>query len=145
MKRRETQEHDMPRLTAGEMDVMRILWEHGELKPADIQRHCSRPIKNAALRSILTILLEKGHLTRRAKGKAFYYRPKTKRESVFRSMLRDLIDTFCGGSSEALMCHLVASEKLSDDDLRELLREAQSQSPRSNPDRTAASAKWQFQ
>jgi BlaI family transcriptional regulator, penicillinase repressor len=122
----------MSRLTPGEFEVMRILWKHGELKPAEIQKHCSRPIKNAALRSYLTILVEKGHLTRRAKGKAFYYRPKTKRASVFRWMLRDLIDTFCGGSSEALLCHLVAKEKLSPEELVELQRVAQLKSPPSS-------------
>jgi BlaI family transcriptional regulator, penicillinase repressor len=115
----------MSRLTPGEFEVMRILWEHGELKPAEIQKLCPRPIKNAALRSYLTILVEKGHLTRRSIGKAFYYRPKTKRESVFRSMLRDLIDAFCGGSSEALLCHLVAKENLSREELLELQRVAQ--------------------
>jgi BlaI family transcriptional regulator, penicillinase repressor len=118
----------MSRLTPGEFEVMRILWEHGELKPAEIQQYCSRPIKNAALRSYLRILVDKGHLTRRSKGKAFYYRPKTKRESVFRSMLRELIDTFCGGSSEALLCHLVAKENLSKEELLELQRLAQSKS-----------------
>jgi BlaI family penicillinase repressor len=122
----------MSPLTPGEFEVMRILWEHGELKPAEIQKYCSRPIKNAALRSYLTILVDKGHLTRRAIGKAFYYRPKTKRESVFRSMLRDLIDTFCGGSSEALLCHLVAKEKLSPEELIELQRLAQSKSTPGN-------------
>ncbi len=125
----------MSRLTPGEFEVMRILWEHGELKPSEIQKHCARPIKNAALRSYLTILIEKGHLTRRSKGKAFYYRPKTKRESVFRSMLRDLIDAFCGGSTEALLCHLVAKEKLSREELVELQRVAQLKSPPSSSSR----------
>ena len=117
----------MARFTAGEMEVMRILWEHGELKPAEIQKHFPRPIKNAALRSYLTILVEKGHLVRRGKGKAFYYRPKTKRESTFRSMLGELVNTFCGGSSEALLCHLLAKEKLSPEELLELQRMAQEQ------------------
>ena len=69
--------------------------------------------------------MEKGHLLRRAKGKAFFYRPKTKRESTFRSMLGDLVDTFFGGSSEALLCHLLAKEKLSAEELLELQRIAQ--------------------
>lgn len=115
----------MVRFTAGELEVMQILWEHGELKPAEIQKYFARPIKNAALRSYLSILVEKGHLTRRAKGKAFFYRAKTRRESTFRSMLRDLVDTFCGGSSEALLCHLLAKEKLTPEELLQLQREAQ--------------------
>jgi BlaI family transcriptional regulator, penicillinase repressor len=117
----------MPRFTAGELDVMRILWEHGELKPAEIQKHFPRPIKNAALRSYLTILVDKGHLARRGKGKAFYYRVKTKRESTFRSMLSELVNTFCGGSSEALLCHLLAREELSPRELLELQRMAREQ------------------
>jgi BlaI family transcriptional regulator, penicillinase repressor len=119
----------MSRFTAGEMDVMRILWEHGELKPSEIQKRFPRPIKNAALRSYLTILVEKGHLLRRGKGKAFYYRPKTKRESTFRTMLGELVNTFCGGSSEALLCHLLAKEKLSQEELLNLQRMAQEEPP----------------
>jgi predicted transcriptional regulator len=125
----------MAQFTAGEMEVMRILWEYGELKPAEIQAHFPHPIKNAALRSYLTILVEKGHLTRRSKGKAFYYRPKTKRESTFRAMLGDLLDIFCGGSSEALLCHLLAQENLSPEELLELYRDAQQQAASSNPPR----------
>jgi BlaI family penicillinase repressor len=115
----------MARFTAGEMEVMRILWEHGELKPSEIQKRYPRPIKNAALRSYLTILVEKGHLVRRCKGKAFYYRPKTKRESTFRAMLNELVATFCGGSRETLLCHLLSKEKLSPEELLDLQRTAQ--------------------
>jgi predicted transcriptional regulator len=120
----------MPRFTAGEMEVMRILWENGELKPSEIQKQFPRPIKNAALRSYLTILVEKGHLLRRSVGKAFYYRAKTRRESTFRTMLGDLVNTFCGGSSEALLCHLLAKEKLSPEELLNLQRMAQEEPPK---------------
>jgi BlaI family penicillinase repressor len=124
----------MARFTAGEMQVMRVLWEHGELKPSEIQGHFPRPIKNAALRSYLTILVEKGHLLRRRKGNAFYYRPKTKRESTFRSMLGDLVNTFCDGSVEALLCHLLAKERLSEQELLDLQRMARKQP--ASPDAT---------
>ena len=127
----------MARFTPGEMEVMRILWEQGELKPAEIQGRFPRPIKNAALRSYLSILHAKGHVARRRRGNAFYYRPKTKRESTFRSMLVDLVDTFCNGSTEALLCRLLAKEKLSPEELLELQRVAQEQpAPPDSPRRT---------
>ncbi len=131
----------MAQFTDGEMEVMRILWEHGELKPAEIQEHFPRPIKNAALRSYLTILLEKDHLTRRGKGKAFYYRAKTRRESTFRSMLGDLVDTFCDGSSEALLCHLLAKEKLSPEELLELQRMAREETDSSGSSASSKNVK----
>ena len=110
----------MARLTEGELEVMRILWEHGELKPPEIQQEFSRKIKNPALRSYLTILLEKGHVVRKRKGKAYYYRAKTKRDSILKAMYSQLIDTFYEGSTEALLCRLIKSENLSDDELLRL-------------------------
>ena len=112
----------MSRFTAGELEVMRILWKHQELKPAEIQALFPREIKNPALRSYLAILLRKGHVARRRVGKAYVYRAKTKRESTFRSMLRELVRVCCDGSVEMLLCHLIKSERLSDEDLLELKR-----------------------
>ena len=36
----------MPPFTPGELKVMRLLWEHGEMKPADLQGRFPEPIKN---------------------------------------------------------------------------------------------------
>lgn len=112
----------MSRFTPGELKVMRILWVHGELKPSEIQGRFPEPIKNPALRSYLTTLVEKGHVTRRRVGKAFYYRAVTRSRSAFRTMLGELVDAYCGGSVRALVMNIIKSERLSDEDLRELKR-----------------------
>lgn len=114
----------MPRFTKGELEVMRILWEQGELKPAEIQARFPWKIKNSSLRSYLTILLDKGHVVRRRVGKAYFYRAKTGRQSAFRSMIGELTRICCDGSIEALLCQLIRSEKLSEEDLLELKRRA---------------------
>ena len=111
--------------TLGELDVIRILWENGELKPAEIQVRFPRPIKNAALRSYLSILLEKGHVTRRQVGKAFFYKAKTKRDSAFFRTLKDLINCYCEGSSQALLMAIIRSERLSEAELLRLKRLAE--------------------
>jgi BlaI family transcriptional regulator, penicillinase repressor len=116
-------------LTRGELDVIRILWDHGELKPAEIQGHFPRPIKNAALRSYLSILVEKGHVTRRAMGKAYFYKAKTRRESAFLHTLKDLINGYCEGSPEALLMALIKSEQLSETELLRLKRLAEEDGP----------------
>ncbi|MGA2062357.1 MAG: BlaI/MecI/CopY family transcriptional regulator [Thermoguttaceae bacterium] len=119
----------MPRFTKGELEIMRILWKHGELKPAEIQDRFPWKIQNSSLRSYLAILLEKGHLIRRRMGKAYFYRAKTRRDSTFRNMLRDLTRICCDGSVEALLCQLIRSEKLSEEDLIELKRISQGNPP----------------
>ena len=112
----------MSRFTPGELKVMRLLWEHGELKPSELQDQFSEPIKNPALRSYLTTLLEKGHVTRRRVGRAYFYKAVTRSRSAFRTMLGELVETYCGGSVQALVMNIIKSERLSEEDLVELKR-----------------------
>jgi predicted transcriptional regulator len=119
----------MPTFTSGELAVMRLLWEHGEMKPAEIQRRFPWEIKNPALRSHLTILLGKGHVTRRKVGKAYFYRAATRRQHAFRSTLRELVDNYCGGSLRAFVLNLIQTEKLTRTELLEIERLAQGGAP----------------
>ncbi len=112
----------MSRFTKGELEVMQVLWEHGELKPGEIQERFARSIRNAALRSALLVLLEKRHVTRRKVGKAYYYRAKTPRAHSLRAMVRRMADAFSGGSSSALIAQLIKAEDLSESEIRELQR-----------------------
>ena len=116
----------MPRFTPGELKVMRLLWEHGELKPAELQDRFPEPIKNPALRSYLTTLLEKGHVTRRRVGKAYLLqgrRPGRGRRSGRCSA--SWSTPICGGSVQNLVMNLIKSERLSEEELLELKRLAE--------------------
>ena len=115
----------MTSFTTSESEVMRILWEHGELKPSQIQEKYGRPIKNAALRFQLKILLEKGHVTRRKIGKAYYYKAATARQGAFKRMARRMANIYCRGSVPGLIAELVKIEKLTEDEVRQLQRLAQ--------------------
>ena len=119
----------MPTFTPGELAVMRLLWEHGEMKPADIQRRFPWGIKNPALRSHLTILLGKAHVTRRKVGKAYFYQAATPRQSAFRSTLGELVDNYCGGSVRSLLLNLIQTEKLTSAELLEIERLANGGQP----------------
>ena len=73
----------MTSLNQNELEALRILWERGELKPAEIQAHFSWPIENATLRSVLVNLVEKKHITRRLQGKAFFYAAAVPKATLF--------------------------------------------------------------
>ena len=119
----------MTRFTSGEQAVMALLWQHGELKPADIQKQFPWEIKNPALRSHLTILLNKGHVVRRKVGKAFYYKAATPKQNAFQRTLTELIDNYCGGSARSLLLNLIQHEKMSEAELLELQRLASGGAP----------------
>jgi BlaI family transcriptional regulator, penicillinase repressor len=110
----------MSRFTPGELEVMEVLWQESPLKPAEIEARLPRPIGNAALRSVLRILVEKGHLKRQKNGKAYYYRPAKPARASFRQMARKLADVFCNGSTFDLVAQLVKTEKLTAEDIRKL-------------------------
>lgn len=110
----------MNSFTPCELEVMQVLWRHDSLKPAEILDQLDRPLTNPALRSTLRVLMEKGHVTRRKRGKAYFYRPKKSAPATLKKMSRRLAELFCGGSSYELIAELIKSEKLSAEDLRQL-------------------------
>lgn len=110
----------MAQFTSGELEIMRILWKHGALKPSEVQEFYPRPIKNAAMRAALRVLVEKGHVSRTKNGKAYFYKAVTPRQSAMKKMVQKLKESFYGGSSAALIAHLIETEKLSQNDIEDL-------------------------
>ena len=113
-------EPDLNSFTPAELEVMQVLWKHGELKPAEILERLERSTTNAALRSVLRILTEKGHVSRQMQGKAYFYKPRRSRHKALTNITRSLSDIFCGGSPAALIAHLIKTENLTDEEIREL-------------------------
>ena len=122
----------MSQFTTGEIEIMKILWAYGELKPSEIQEHHSKPIKNPALRSYLSILMEKGHVTRKRVGKAYFYKAKTRQKTAFQKMLGEFIENYCEGSPETLLVNLIKKEKLSEEELLRIKTLAESKQDHSS-------------
>lgn len=118
----------MEDLNRNELEAMRILWEHGMMKPAEIQEEFSWPIENATLRSVLVGLMEKGHVRRRKNGKAYYYRATSNRRKGLSRMARRMAQVFAGGSTAELIAQLIRMEKLSPKEIEELRLIADSRS-----------------
>lgn len=115
----------MDQLNPNETEVLRVLWEAGPLKPADIEASFGWPIENATLRSVLKGLVEKGLAARTKQGKAFYYRAKVSRESQLRRAARRMADVFTGGSRADLILQMVRAEKLTPAEIETLRRLAE--------------------
>ena len=112
----------MAQLNRNELEAMRVLWEKGSVKPAQIQDEFSWPIENATLRSALRLLVEKGLVTRGKKGKAYYYRAKASRRRVLKNMSQRMAHLFTGGSAADQIAQLIKTEKLSKKEIQELRR-----------------------
>jgi predicted transcriptional regulator len=77
-----------------------------------------------ALRTLVRIMEEKGHLTHRQEGREFVYRPTQPRGRAARSAMGRVLDVFYNGSLEkAVAAHLSdpgAARKLTAEELQRL-------------------------
>jgi predicted transcriptional regulator len=108
----------MTSLNQNELEALRILWEQGDLKPAEIQAQFSWPIENATLRSVLVNLVGKRHITRRLQGKAFFYAARVPKATLLQTMMHKLAQVFAGGSHQELVVQLMETSDIKPADLR---------------------------
>jgi predicted transcriptional regulator len=65
------------------------------------------PPTDMAVRRLMHILEEKGHVTRRKKGREYIYRPKVSKKDAGMKMLQHVLNIFFeGGMDNALAAHL---------------------------------------
>ena len=111
-------------LTKAEMQVMNALWEMPEGGCIhDIIAHYPDP-KPAytTVSTFLKILLNKGFVEfRKLSGKTHTYYPLISKENYTNQVMKDVKESFFGGSGSSLVKFLVEKEKLSESEIRELI------------------------
>ncbi len=116
-------------LSRRERQIMNIVFACGEVTGADILAKLPKPPTRGALRTMLRILEDKGHLTHSKKSREFVYHPAQSKRRVGPPAFQRVVDTFFGGSlRNAVAAHLAQnSTDISDEELQrlaELIREA---------------------
>src|SRR5687768_2376512 len=111
------------RLTRRERQLMEAIYARGgEATANQVMASLHDPPSNTAVRTILRILEEKGHVTHRRRGKEYVYRPTRPQGRVARSALRRMLETFFGGSLERAVAVYLSDPKaeLSAEELKRL-------------------------
>ena len=116
-------------LSRRERQIMDIVFARGEATGADILAKLPKAPTRGALRTMLRILEDKGHLTHSKKSREFVYRPARSRRRVGPPAFQRVVDTFFDGSlRNAVAAHLAQrSTDISDEELQrlaDLIREA---------------------
>jgi predicted transcriptional regulator len=94
-------------LSRRERQIMTICFSLGEASATDIWQRLPDQPSQTAVRTLLRILEEKGHLDHAKRGRKFIYKPTRPRRNVGRSALRTVLKTFFDGSlGEAVAAHL---------------------------------------
>jgi predicted transcriptional regulator len=101
---------------------MDIIYARGQASAAEVLADLPDPPGKTAVRTLLRILEEKGHLRHEKDGPRHIYFPTTPRSVAQRSALRHLIGTFFNGSRAAAVAALLddSDRPLSSDERAEL-------------------------
>jgi BlaI family transcriptional regulator, penicillinase repressor len=131
MPKRSPSTPPIPALSRRERQVMDILFRRGEATVAEIMDDLPDPPTYSAVRSILRILVDKGHVTHREEGLRYVYLPAVSADHARDAALKHVIRTFFDGSSEQAIAAVLrmSDAKLSDAEivrLQDRIRKARS-------------------
>ena len=116
--------HDHRDLSRRERQILDILYQRGQATAADVQAALPEPPSYSAVRALLRILEEKGHVRHQQDGPRYVYLPTVARDNAKRSALHHMLKTFFDGSAEQAISALLDenSAKLSSVELDRLAR-----------------------
>ena len=101
---------------------MDVLYRHGTATAAEVQANIADATSYSAVRALLRILEEKGHVKHSYDGPRYVYSPVVSRPVAQKSALRQLVKTFFDGSTSNAVAALLdmSGKDLSESELERL-------------------------
>jgi predicted transcriptional regulator len=111
-----------PPLTRREREIMDILYRRGRATAHEVLEDLADPPSYSAVRALLRLLEERGHVKHAEDGQRYVYAPAVARGDARKSALAHVVKTFFAGSVEQAVATLVESSrtKLSPEELDRL-------------------------
>jgi len=110
-------------LSRRERQIMDIIYGMKEATVFQVLERLPSPPSYSAVRALLRVLEQKGHLAHRQDGPRYVFSPVLPRERARRSALQDLLKTFFDNSTEDVVAALldISEDSLSESDYARLL------------------------
>ncbi len=99
------------RLGPRERQIMDVLHARGHASVAEVRDALADPPSYSAVRRLLAILEEKGHLRHEEQEGRYIYSPALSWAAVTRSAMDQVVESFFGGSIETAVGTLLTSQK----------------------------------
>jgi predicted transcriptional regulator len=107
-------------LSRRERQIMDVIYAQGQATAAEVVSALPDPPSYSAVRALLRILEQKGHLRHEQDGPRYVFVPTVSRDRARRSALRKLVRTFFDGSSAQAAAALIDQSQLSDEEFERL-------------------------
>ena len=115
-----------------EREILDVLYRLGRGSVADVRSGLADPPSYSAVRTLLGLMVDKGHVTHEREGNRYIYTPTTAPEVAGRKALSRLVHTFFGGSIEGVVSTLLDGRDVSPetlDTLADLVDQARKDPP----------------
>jgi predicted transcriptional regulator len=107
-------------LSRRERQIMDVIYARGQATAAEVAAALPDPPSYSAVRALLRILEQKGHLRHQEDGPRYVFLPTVSRDRARKSALRNLVRTFFDGSPAQAAAALIDQAELSDEDMARL-------------------------
>ncbi len=109
-------------LSRRERQIMNVIYARGRASAAEVLHALDDPPSYSAVRALLRILVEKGHLQFKETNGRYIYMPTQSRHRAARAALKQVLHTFYEGSAVKTMAALLdmSGEDLDETDLERL-------------------------
>jgi predicted transcriptional regulator len=109
-------------LSRRERQIMDVLYRLGSATAAEVQDNIPDAPSYSAVRALLRILVDKGHIKHSYDGPRYVYAPIVSRPVAQKSALKQLVKTFFDGSTSNAVAALLdmSGKDLSDGELEKL-------------------------
>jgi len=110
-------------LSRRERQIMDIIYGMKEATALQVLERLPSPPGYSAVRALLRVLEQKGHLSHRQDGPRYVFQPVLPREKARRGALQDVLRTFFDNSTEDAVAALldISEDNLSEEDYARLL------------------------
>ena len=110
-------------LSRRERQIMDVIYALQEATVNQVLERLPNPPSYSAVRALLRVLEQKGHLVHRQDGPRYVYAPTWPRERARRSALKHLLQTFFDDSTEDAVAALldISEDSLTAEDYRRLM------------------------
>jgi|SRR5262245_40157477 predicted transcriptional regulator len=102
-------------LSRRERQIMDVIYRRGRATAAEVLEDLPDPPSYSAVRALLRLLEEKGHVQHEQDGPRYVYAPTVARDRARRSALKHVVRTFFDGSASEAMAALLDGETRLDD------------------------------
>jgi len=108
----------MEKLSRRERQIMDVLYERGRATAAEILAALPDPPSYSAIRALIKVLEDKGHVKHQEDGPRYVFTPSVPRAKARKNAVKHLLQTFFDDSaSEAVASLLGSSPKLKPEEL----------------------------